>query len=460
MKTPYCYSQLGTTVPTQCVATEQVLRSIREEIRANAPLSMGDSRLATLMGFASGEVSLGTGFNDGVFYPPAPRTLLSQGPLAAPASGTALSGPRVGTMHALALLVDFSDNPGAATSKHFSDLLFDATNPDSMTSYYHDISYGQLKVTGEATTWLRMPNPYSYYTNGQSGMGGYPQNSQGLLEDALKVFCQKDNLKRFDADGDGYVDGIFLIHAGGGAEADPISANRPNKIWSHKWTLPQPFTNNGVSVYAYSTEPEDGHVGVFAHEFGHVLGLPDLYDTSYRSRGVGDWCIMSGGSWGNNGLNPVRMSCWCLKELGWVNPTTIPLGLIRLDTLANSQNNCFKINLTPGGLEYFLLENKQQTGHDTYLPGSGLAIWHIDETRPANDNPPFYRVGLVEADGRQDLETNANGGDTSDLFPGSANVSLISDTTNPSLKSRNGAPSGRSIGQIVDSGGIITATVV
>ena len=99
-------------------------------------------------------------------------------------------------------------------------------------------------------------------------------------------------MKRFDTDDDGFVDGIFLIHAGGGAEAEPNPTKRKDMIWSHKWTLPTPFSNSGVKVYAYSTEPEDGHVGVFCHEFGHVLGLPDLYDTTYRSEGVGIWCLM------------------------------------------------------------------------------------------------------------------------------------------------------------------------
>jgi immune inhibitor A len=453
-------SELGFSVPTQCIATEEVLRNIHEQVRANAPLSMGDSRLAALMGLVSSEVSLGAGFNDGVFYPPEPRALLSQGPLAAPAPGRPLSGPRQGTMHALALLVDFSDNPGTAMSQHFADLLFDASNPNSMTSYYRDISYGQLTVTGEATAWLRMPHPYSYYTNSQNGMGtSYPQNSQGLLYDALQVFCQRDSLSRFDADGDGYVDGVFLIHAGGGAEAEPDPKKRPNMIWSHKWTLPQAFTNSGVSVYAYSTEPEDGHVGVFAHEFGHVLGLPDLYDTSYRSRGVGDWCIMSGGSWGNQGYNPVRMSCWCLKELGWVTPQPIPLGPISVDTLAKNPRMCYRIDCGSGDSEYFLVENRQQTDRDTYLPGAGMTIWHIDETRPANDNPPYYRVGLVQADGRQDLETNANGGDSSDPFPGIQNVTAISDTTNPNLRAHNGNSSGRALTQIIEVGGIIRALV-
>ena len=227
-------------------------------------------------------------------------------------------------MHALALLVDFSDKEGTRPAKEFEKLLFAKSNSDSMTSFYKKLSYGAIEVTGEAVGYVRAPQPYSFYTADESGTGlNFPRNTPGLLRDALIVFCQNDNLKRFDTDGDGFVDGIFLIHAGGGAEAEPNATKRKNMIWSHKWTLPQPFVNQGVKVFAYSTEPEDGRVGVFSHEFGHVLGLPDLYDTTYRSHGVGNWCLMAGGSWGGGGNRPTRMSCWCLAKLNWIRPKVI-----------------------------------------------------------------------------------------------------------------------------------------
>src|SRR5262249_37536295 len=143
------------------------------------------------------------------------------------------------------------------------------------TSYYRALSQGSLTVSGEVTDYVRAPHPYSHYTHGESGMGtSYPQNTPGLLHDALAKFCKKRSLQEFDRNGDGYVDGIFLIHAGGGAEAERDPAKRPHKIWSHKWVLPAPFEHKGIRAYAYSTEPEDGRVGVFTHEFGHILGLP------------------------------------------------------------------------------------------------------------------------------------------------------------------------------------------
>jgi immune inhibitor A len=446
--------------PTACMPRPKVLQNIQKEIKNSGALSRGDIRLATAMGLISANTLRPLGFNDGMFYPlsevtPAPVMKMS------PSSLISVSSTKK-SLHALAIMVDFSDNVGARPASDFQHLLFDATNPDSMTSYYDELSKGQIKITGEVIGYVRAPQPYSYYTDGQSGTGdNYPRNTPGLLVDALTEFCKNDTLKRFDTDGDGYVDGIFLIHAGGGAEAEPDETKRPHMIWSHKWVLPVPFVNQGVKVFAYSTEPEDGRVGVFAHEFGHVLGLPDLYDTTYRTRGVGDWCLMGGGSWGGDGDKPTRMSCWCLANLGWIQPQTVKTtGTLQIDTLANNSKACYRL-WTQGkkGPEYFLIENRQQTGQDTALPGTGLAIWHIDETQTENTNPLSYKVGLVQADGKRDLENNRNGGEAGDLFPGSTKVTSISDSSNPSTRANDGSPTGVKITQIKETSGKIKARI-
>lgn len=432
--------------PTTCMPKPSVLKSVRQQIKKSRSLSRGDVRLASAMGMITADVRRPIGYNDGVFYPPA------DGSQRSPAAAASLSPTKQlkvsatkKTLHALALLVDFSDNVGRRPASDFDKLLFDKSDPNSMAAYYDDVSYGQLAVSGTVVGYIRAPHPYSHYTNGESGTGDtFPKNTPGLLVDVLTIFTQNNSLKKFDTDGDGVVDGIFLIHAGGGAEAEPDPAKRANKIWSHKWVLPQPFVSGGVKVYAYSTEPEDGHVGVFAHEFGHVLGLPDLYDSSYRSQGVGKWCLMGGGSWGGDGDQPTRMSCWCLKELGWIKPTTVKRArALDLDTLANNRRACYRL-WTKGkaGPEYFLAENRQATGRDAALPGSGLALWHIDETQSDNSQPPVYKVALTQADGKQDLENDENDGDAADLFPGTRKVLKFDDNTVPSAMANNGLPTG------------------
>ncbi|HEX8566303.1 MAG TPA: M6 family metalloprotease domain-containing protein [Pyrinomonadaceae bacterium] len=452
--------------PTTCSAAPDVVENVKHQIQQSFALSRGDVRLAAAMGLVTANVLRPLGFNDGVFYPPEEAgTLAAHAPLNAPPSDVlSLSTPAAATrnLHALALMVDFSDNVGTRPAAEFERMLFDPTNPDSMTSIYKELSYGKLKVTGEVIGYIRAPRPYSFYTNGQSGTGtNFPNNTPGLLVDALTEFCRTDSLARFDTDGDGFVDGIFLIHAGGGAEAEPDPAVRPHKIWSHKWLLPTSFVNNGVRVSTYSTEPEDGRVGVFSHEFGHVLGLPDLYDSNYLSKGIGNWCLMSGGSWGGGGNKPVRMSCWCLAKLGWIKPTNVKTArTIQLKTLASGKSHCYRLwSKGKSGPEYFLIENRQKTGRDSALPGSGMALWHVDERQPSNTNPLSYLVGLVQADGKRDLEFNRNDGDTGDLFPGSKNVKQVDDATMPSTRANDGTPTGVSLKNIAENTGEITVDV-
>jgi immune inhibitor A len=405
------------------------------------------------------------GFNDGIVFPYDRST---GGPLLEAVRPEPALAPveqkksKKRNVHAITLLVDFSDNKGARSAKDFEKLLFHKANQNSMANFYRQLSYGALDLTGEVIGYIRAPQPYSYYTATESGTGSkYPQNTPGLLNDALTIFCQNDSLTRFDVDKDGFVDAIFLIHAGAGAEAEPNPTKRKKMIWSHKWTLPHPFVNQGVKVFAYSTEPEDGSVGVFSHEFGHLLGLPDLYDTTFRSHGIGDWCLMAAGSWGEEGNRPVRMSCWCLSKLGWIKPKVVTRKKrLQLNTLEEKKTECYRL-WTKGitGPEYFLLENRQATGLDAALPGSGLAVWHIDGRQSNNNNPLAYLVALLQADGKKDLELLKNSGDGGDLFPGDKRITALDDNTTPSTRSNRRSPSRVALTNIAMSGGIVTLQV-
>ena len=441
------------------MAAPGVLQSIEAEIQNAHVLSAADIRLATALGLIAADAERPPGFNDGIVRPFEPPS----DPSGASASLAAMAPASTeGALHALVLLVDFDDNAGTTAPSHFDSLLFDSANPDSLTAYYHELSQGRLRVTGEVTAWIRAPKPYSFYTAGQNGTGKqFPRNTPGLLFDALTTYCQTHSLAPFDSNQDGFVDGIFLVFAGGGAEAEADPIVRRNKIWSHKWVLPQPFQADGVSVYAYSTEPEDGKLGVFTHEFGHSLGLPDLYDTSYRSKGAGLWCLMAGGSWGGSGHQPTRLSAWCLEKLGWIQPQAGSPGQhFLLPPLAQDPTACVRLDPPAGsGVEYFLVENRQAADRDSALPGSGLALWHIDDARSDNSNPLAYHVGLVQADGRRDLEMNRNDGDAGDLLPGSRGVTSINDTTHPSTTLHDGSASGVSLDNISALGAAIAFDV-
>jgi immune inhibitor A len=455
-------SQIHPIGPTACTAHPKVLKNIANQLEEHNIISTQELQVARRMGIVTTTPVGRPGFNDGMLVPYEHST---GGPASEPVRPEAALAPvepkkpKKRKMHAIALLVDFSDNKGARPAKDFDKLLFDKANQNSMSNFYRQLSYGALDITGEVIGYVRAPQPYSYYTAIESGTGNnYPQNTPGLLNDVLTIFCQNDSLTRFDTDKDGFVDAILLIHAGGGAEAEQNPTKRKNMIWSHKWTLPQPFVSQGVTVFAYSTEPEDGRVGVFSHEFGHLLGLPDLYDRTFRSHGIGDWCLMAAGSWGDEGNRPARMSCWCLSKLGWIKPKVVTgKKSLHLNTLERKKTECCRL-WTNGatGPEYFLLENRQAKGLDAALPGSGLAVWHIDERQSNNDNPLAYLVALVQADGKKDLELLKNSGDGGDLFPGDKGVAALDDNTMPSTRSNIGSPSRVALTNVATSGGIVT----
>jgi immune inhibitor A len=242
------------------MAHPEVIRSIQENIDQAMALSAADVRLAVTLGLVSADAARVTGLNDGVFYDPTDLGPQLMGATAeAPPSVIVRKESTTGSLHALCLLVDFDDNVGTRPAADFEHLLFDAGNPGSMTSFYKDLSYGALSITGEVVGYVRVPNPYSFYTDGHSGMGeGFPRNTPGLLQDALTEFCKTDSLARFDVDGDGYVDGVFLVHAGTGAETESDPALRKNMIWSTSGRCPPPSTTTASRSTPTRPSPEDG----------------------------------------------------------------------------------------------------------------------------------------------------------------------------------------------------------
>jgi len=131
------------------------------------------------------------------------------------------------------------------------------------------------------------------------------------------------DFSQFDLNNDKIVDHLMVIHAGAGEE----ESASVNDIWSHCSGLPDGFVSaDSVKVLGYTTEPETGKVGVFAHEFGHDLGLPDLYDTNDGSPGAGGWSLMASGAWNGSipGTSPAHLSAWEKALLGWVRFTSLP----------------------------------------------------------------------------------------------------------------------------------------
>ncbi|MBV6737748.1 immune inhibitor A [Priestia megaterium] len=238
----------------------------------------------------------------------------------------------------LVLLVEYADfkhnnviqEPGYMYSKDFNQQhyqklmfgdkdfkLFDGSKIKTFKQYYEEQSGGSYTVDGTVSNWLTVSGKAKEYgadnpKGGNDNLG--PKGPRDLVKEALVAAAKSgiklsdyDKFDQYDIDGDGnrnepdgIVDHLMVIHAGTGQEAGGGKLG-DDAIWSHRSTLGQPYKVPGtnISAYDYTIEPEDGAVGVFAHEFGHDLGLPDEYDTQYSGQGepVGVWSIMSDGSW-------------------------------------------------------------------------------------------------------------------------------------------------------------------
>jgi immune inhibitor A len=378
------------------------------------------------------------GFNDGTIRPPSSfppgtsrRTIRN---------AAADRSPLRGAVRVFVVLIDFPDRGFGEQPARFQDLFFSTgvVSTGSVTEYYRDVTGGLVEITGEVVGPLTMPQPLSWYANGNFGIGnpsGEPR-ANIMAQDAVKAADPVVNLKPYDNDGDGYVDAFVIVHAGRGGEETGDSSD----IWSHKWVLPEEYDADGTKVYGYLTIPEDAKLGVSAHELGHLLfGFPDLYDTDYTSEGIGNWCLMAGGSWNGGGDIPAHPSAWCKVQQGWAAVTNVTTGgPLSIPDVKTSRNVHRLWKDGTGGSEYFLLENRQRTGYDSDLPGDGLLIWHIDEAQPGNTDENHYKVGLMQADGNRDLELDHNRGDAGDPYPGSSgNASFTKSTTPNSLSYAN-----------------------
>lgn len=416
------------------------------------------------------------------------------GLLAEPSSAGALSGaaasspvqraaPATGDLATLVLLVDFRDAPGTLAPGWFDDFFFaDVFGPTSVRGYFREISYGTLATRGaldvvtsdlpSASGWVRLPQPLSFYVSGgDNGTGSYPGNAQRMVEDAVAAADPLIDFSAYDSNGDGFVDNLFVVHAGRGAEL----TGQAGDVWSHQWQTTRPVFADGVSVLTYSTEPEywrtpgDMTVGVYAHEMCHVLGLVDLYDRDFTSSGVGEWSLMGSGSWnGHDGDSPARLDAWSAARLGWLRPRTVaePPAEVALEEVAASAT-VSAVKIYPdgrsGGPEYFLVENRQQTGTDAALPGAGLLVWHVDERLLGedylNDDEEHKLVDLEEAGGAQDLDTPWAFAGPEDPFPGSADARAFSDGTSPSARTYDGSNSGVKVLDVSASGAVMTARI-
>ena len=240
----------------------------------------------------------------------------------------------------------------------------------SVNDYYHEISCGALRLEGKMFDWVTVSKKRAEYSQG-TGTG--VREKTALLNEAMTKLAERDG-----GDALKNLDGVFFLYAG-----DRVPTSRGGLYWPHRATF-----NHDGKRWPYFIVQEGGtrmtNISVFCHEFGHMLGLPDLYARPENpgSEGVGVWCAMSN-QIGNG--RPQHFSAWSKEQLGWIKPCvidpTVKQKLI-LGPIENSTRECYKVLVRPDGSEYYLLENRRKKGFDSDLPAEGLLVWRIVGNRP------------------------------------------------------------------------------
>ena len=344
------------------------------------------------------------------------------------------SYPLQGSPKSIVILVNFKDLAFTYKLADFQAMLNESgysanggvgSARDYFTACSDSIFQPQFDCYGPVT----LSNNYEYYDNRAARM---------VVEACQLVANEGVDFTQYDTDGDDRLDNVFIYYAGHNeAEGGPSKS-----IWPHRSVVTTGDRVQGKLIYDYACTSElRGSagtsmcgIGTFCHEFGHVLGLPDYYDTENSSSyTVGTWDIMCSGSYNGSGKTPPTYTAGERFQLGWATPIQLEeAGSYTLPPVENGHAQIYLIAKTAHNLsfssaspnEYWLLENRQNVGwdrHATSLPGTGMLIWHVDYSptawganEPNNGDPLRYDV--EEAGSKKGYSA------ASDPFPGSSNV--------------------------------------
>ncbi|MFH1699899.1 MAG: M6 family metalloprotease domain-containing protein [Candidatus Zixiibacteriota bacterium] len=352
----------------------------------------------------------------------------------------AANSQAIDTHQVVVLLIDFSDMPytvgnAAPTADEFDSLLFSDSlkNPTgSMKEFYYENSYGQYVIEGDVYGWYSSTLGHDDFTS--------IFNAATLVGMAVNAADNDVDFSKYDNDDDGFVEGVIVIHAGTGAE----ESGDLTDIHSHCANLGQSILVDGVRVFRYTIQPEESYVtgsiiqiGVFCHEWGHILGLPDLYDIDEGddNEGVGRWSLMGSGNYNNLSKSPSHFDAWSKYQLGWLDPIRVMQNTSNVDIPAIEFNPVAYLLARDGSgtSEYFLIENRQKLGFDVGLMGAGIIIYHVDESRTSNRSDWHPLIFVEQADGNYDLQYGRNRGDFNDPWPYKDKIDFH-DKTDPGSK--------------------------
>lgn len=367
--------------------------------------------------------------------------------------------PLVGKPRSLVILVNFKDvsfvidNPKVAFHNLLNEEGYSKNDgTGSARDYFRDASMGIFEPEFDIYGPYTLPENMSYY--GGNDRSGSDSNPAQMVIDACRLAHDDGvDFTLYDTDNDKMLDNVFIYYAG----YNEAEGGADNTIWPHRWAVYPGYnytgsvastTFDGVRVYDYACTSElksyrganMAGIGTFTHEFGHVLGLPDFYATNNAAHHtLSSWSIMDAGTYLNGGNTPPTYSAFERMMLGYIKPTILTDPITAVLSPITSSNQAYLIaendehnlkggnlnisNDTPNPKEFFLLENRQNTGWDKYLPGHGMLIYHINydqndfRNNTVNNDPNKMGVDIIEADGRANRNNMAG-----DPFPGTQKV--------------------------------------
>ena len=323
------------------------------------------------------------------------------------------------------------------------------TSEGSARKYFYDSSNGQYNPQFDVVGPVTVSQNVSYY--GGNDRNGDDKNPGKMVAEACRLVDDSVDFSLYDNNGDGYVDFVYVIYAGYG-EADGGAAST---IWPHQYYVSMyeyvRLDNKIIDLYACGNEL-DNHskkhtgIGTFCHEFSHVLGLPDMYETTGNGthKTLGQWDILDYGPYNNDGNTPPTYSAYERFFMGWLEPRLITepenvtLGELQssneaLLISATDQHNLVGNN--PNPTTFYLLENRQQTGWDEHIPGHGMMLTKVQYNsnkwakNEVNNKSTSMGVDLIEADGKTPNSSSSGyDGKPGDLFPkGATEYTKIAD---------------------------------
>ncbi|MCB4790452.1 MAG: M6 family metalloprotease domain-containing protein [Elusimicrobia bacterium] len=362
------------------------------------------------------------------------QTLIKMG--YAPEKVMGVVAPATGTKKIAVILVQFTisgSNTSGQNTLTSGDIVGFNNTLDYLKNFYNEASCGKLVLdityfynNGTASVLTGNETPYKL----SSSMASYGADTEASLS---QLILDSLNMVNPSALNSSLYDAVIVAHAGYGNE----STSNAGDIWS---AAVGPFINssgNQVSANGFTDgtniparESNASPIGVTCHEFGHILGLFDLYSTTDSRSRVGKWCLMDYGPWVNNGYTPTHPSVWCKKYLGWVNPIKITNDetISAILPVQISSTTSYQVPILGSTQEYFLICHSTASTYDPNTPGGGIMIMHIDEgiidgssfiDRMANNSLNNYSHNTVgiEPAGNSD-PSNPPYGNPNDLWPG------------------------------------------